>query len=128
MTNELFELWMPVKGYKGLYEVSDLGRIKRLERYVINEYGNEEILEERILNQYNGEYKTVSLYRDGKQDWISVHRIVAQAFIDNPHGKPCVNHRDLDKWNNDVRNLEWVTHKENTLHWMQARSSKIIAS
>ena len=50
MTNELFELWMPVKGYEGLYEVSDLGRIKRLERYVINEYGNEEILEERILN------------------------------------------------------------------------------
>jgi len=97
------EIWKDVKGYEGLYKVSNFGRVKSLK------YGRE-----RILKTGKGSYYlTVSLYFDNKLKTAKVHRLVAMAFIENPDNKPFVNHLDEDKYNNNVNNLEWVTHKEN---------------
>jgi len=97
------EIWKDVKGYEGLYKVSNFGRVKSLK------YGME-----RILKTGKGSYYlTVSLYFDNKLKTAKVHRLVAMAFIENPDNKPFVNHLDEDKYNNNVNNLEWVTHKEN---------------
>lgn len=61
-------------------------------------------------------YKSILLYKDGKYHHVLIHRIIAISFIPNPENKPCVNHKDGDKQNNNIDNLEWVTHSENTQH------------
>lgn len=69
----------------------------------------------RVLKQHKNKngYLRVSLYKNGKQKWLSTHRLVAQAFIPNPLNLPCVNHKDEDKTNNNIENLEWCTHEYN---------------
>lgn len=100
------EEWRPVKGYEGLYEVSNMGRVKSLH------YGKERIL--RGTDAFDG-YKIVSLTKQTIKK-KRVHRLVAEAFIPNPMNLPVVNHLDGDKHNNCVSNLEWCTKKENTNH------------
>lgn len=97
------EIWKDVKGYEGLYKVSNFGRVKSLK------YGRERILK----TGKGGYYLTVGLYFDNKLKTVKVHRLVAMAFIENHDNKPFVNHKDEDKYNNNVNNLEWVTHAEN---------------
>lgn len=95
------ERWRPVVGYEGLYEVSDLGRIRRIK-----------IIEP--TKKKHG-YMQVSLVdRNGRRKSLRLHRIVAQAFISNPDDKPQVNHRDENPENNRASNLEWATAEENT--------------
>lgn len=94
------EIWKPVKGYEGLYEVSNLGRVKSLK------YGREKVLKPGDDN--NG-YLFVKLYKDGKRKHFKVHRLVAEAFLPNPEGLPEVNHRDEVKTNNVVYNLEFCS-------------------
>lgn len=111
MQKENKEVWKPIPGYEGLYEVSNKGRVKRLEQDIICKNGVKRHKKERILKgtvQNNG-YLYVNLYDGPKR----VHRLVAEAFIPNPEGKPQVNHKDEDKTNNHVENLEWMTAKEN---------------
>ena len=96
------EIWKPVTGYEGLYEVSNLGRVRSLFRY-------KKVLHPSITNGY----LTVELWKDHKRKRIGVHRLVAQCFCDNPCNKPFVNHKDETRWNNNADNLEWVTHIEN---------------
>lgn len=115
------EIWKPVKGYEGFYEVSNLGRVKSLERYVKS--GNRTIkVYEKILSicKMQGKrgipYYVVELSKNGKPKTARLHRLVAEAFIPNPLNKPCVNHIDYDTSNNEVSNLEWCTHKENNDH------------
>ncbi len=103
----MIEIWKDIKGYEGLYEVSNLGQIKSF-NYLRT--GKEKIL--KPLKDKGG-YLFVSLYKSGKVKLFKIHRLVAQAFIDNPKNKPCINHIDCDRQNNCVNNLEWVTQKEN---------------
>lgn len=101
------EIWQPVKGYEGLYEVSNLGRIKSLN---YNHTGKEKIL--KPANNGWG-YLQIVLCRDGKVKHFKVHRLVAIAFLPNPEGLPEVNHKDENKSNNCVENLEWCDVKYN---------------
>ena len=108
------EIWRPIKGYEGLYEVSNLGRVKSLERVRPNMANG--LYKERILKgQINrGGYHKVALLRnEGKSKLCSVHRLVAEAFISNPNNKPCIDHINTIKTDNSVENLRWVTWKEN---------------
>ena len=105
------EVWKPVRNYEGLYEVSNMGRVKGLERTVwcgLNG-GCYRAIPERILKartMANG-YLRVSLYKDGKGKGYYVHRLVGQEFLENPMGYTDINHKDEDKTNNHIDNLEF---------------------
>lgn len=109
-------MWRDVEGYEGLYQVSDDGEVKSLSRVV--DFGKSKaVRKERIMKQSIGRgYKKVSLSKCGVQTNFAVHRLVAQAFIDNPTSLPQVNHIDGVKTNNRVQNLEWCNAKHNTRH------------
>ena len=114
--------WQDIAGYIGVYQVSNTGDIKSLDR--INEYGYH--LKERVLKQTtdkNG-YKRVYLTKHAKTKSFIVSRLVAQAFIPNPNHLPEVNHKDENKSNNRVNNLEWCTHKYNSNYG--TRTARII--
>lgn len=114
----MIENWKDMQGYEGLYQISDLGRIKSYPRVVKCKESNERIIKSRILKQYHtsNHYLFVRLSKNKKQTNYRVHRLVALNFIDNPENKPCVNHIDGNKSNNRVDNLEWCTHSENMQH------------
>ena len=104
------EEWRDIVGYEGLYKVSNKGRVKRLQ--------GKGCKQERILKpgKNRGGYLRVKFWKDGKGINYKVHRLVAQAFIPNPQDLPEINHKDENKENNCVENLEWITHKENINH------------
>ena len=111
------EIWMPVVGYQGLYEVSNKGRVRSLDRSVLHKGKNRnikgKILSVRKHHRFNYTSAAVMLCRDAKSKDTLVSRLVATAFIGNPYNKPNVNHLDNDATNNVFTNLEWVTHREN---------------
>ena len=104
------ETWKNIKGYEGLYQVSSEGHVKSLERK-----GRKS---ERILKPAATQdgYLRVALLAGGKRKMFAVHRLVCEAFCENPDNKPEVNHIDEDKTNNNATNLEWCTRKENINH------------
>ena len=102
MTNE--EIWCPIKGYEGIYEVSDQGRVRSMK------FGKERILKPGKIQ--NG-YLKVNLWKNGEMKQCKVHRLVAQTFIPNPQNLTEVNHKDENKTNNSVQNLEWCDRKYN---------------
>ena len=112
---EQIEEWRPVKGYEGLYEVSDLGRVRSLDRVVIvstdESTRHKRILRGMVLSNLNNKngYLFVSLSRDGILKRHYIHRLVAIAFIPNPNNYPIINHKDETRDNNRVDNLEWCT-------------------
>ena len=101
------EEWKDIKGYEGIYQISNKGRVKSLN---YNRTGKEKIREGTVDNTG---YKIISLSKNGKEKKYSIHRLVAQAFLPNPDNLPVVNHKDENKLNNNVENLEWCTHKYN---------------
>lgn len=104
------EVWEPIKGYEGLYEISNKGRVKGFK--VRNAY-QEHIL--KPLFDKDG-YCKVNLYKDRKMKRVSVHKLVALTFLGEEEGKQQINHIDGNKENNCVENLEWCTPKENIHH------------
>lgn len=112
------EIWKPVVGWEGLYEVSNLGRIKSIERYVITKHGYKLFIKQKIIKQTtsNCNYKRVQLNKNGKGKSYNVHRLVAQAFLSNYNENLQVNHINGIKGDNNVLNLEMVTPKENQWH------------
>lgn len=112
--SKLVEEWRPIEGFEGLYEVSDWGRIKSLERKYFNGKGWLKI-EEHIMKVYNDKdgYELVRLKKNGDGTTLRVHRIVGQTFISNDEGKPFIDHIDGNTSNNCVWNLRWCTQKEN---------------
>ncbi|MCI2000276.1 MAG: NUMOD4 motif-containing HNH endonuclease [Clostridia bacterium] len=114
----MIEQWKDIKDFEGIYQVSNLGRIKSLERIVIDKKGNKKICRETIKTIHdNGKgYMNVNLWKDNKSYMRYVHRLVAQAFIPNLEDKSTVNHKDFNRSNNCVDNLEWATYKEQEKH------------
>ena len=100
------EIWKPIKDYEGLYEVSNLGRVKSLN---YKRTGKEKILKN---SECNG-YLVVSLVKNGKLKQFYVHKLVAEACILNPENKPCIDHINTIRNDNRIENLRWVTYKEN---------------
>ena len=111
------EEWKPIEGYEGLYEVSNLGRVKSIERNVPFR-GSSITMHGKVLKPYANEngYCFVVLYQNTRQKRHKIHRLVAETFIPNPEKKKCINHVDGNKKNNRVDNLEWCTHSENNKH------------
>ena len=108
------EEWRDVVGYEGLYQVSNMGRVKSLGRK--DRFGR--VIKERILEPavtHNG-YLRVGLHVDGKRKMLRVHRLVCEAFHENPDNKSEVNHVNEDKTDNRACNLEWSTRTENCNH------------
>lgn len=101
------EIWKPVAECNGEYYVSSWGRVKSLK------FGKEVMLKSALVNGY----LAVTIYfKKGKRTTKTIHKLVANAFIENPYNKREVNHIDGDKLNNNVSNLEWMTRKENAQH------------
>ena len=109
------EEWRSIPGYEGLYEVSNLGRVRSLDRYVKYSNGNIHLHKGKVLSlgKNTDGYLKVHLKCNTKCKTITVHRLVALTFIPNPDNLPCVNHKDEDKTNNRVENLEWCTQQYN---------------
>ena len=109
---ETTEQWLPVVGYEGLYEVSNMGRVKRVKAGQGARVGG--FLSLRHKHRFG--YTRVALCSDGKAKTYYVHALVAKAFISNPLNHKTVNHIDNDPSNNNASNLEWVSSHKNTLH------------
>ena len=114
------EIWKDIAGYEGLYQVSNLGRVKSLDRDVIDKTGRIQHKKGRIISQRkrrkHADYLSVNLYQGNSLVVYTVHRLVAIAFVPNPESKPQVNHIDENPENNQAVNLEWVTPQENMHH------------
>ena len=110
------EEWRDVKGYEGLYQVSSEGRVKSLERKFIDKIGRERYVKECFLKPSadRGGYLRVGLCDGEKRKTFKVHRLVCEAFHENPDNKPQVNHINEIKTDNRASNLEWATARENS--------------
>lgn len=110
------EIWKDILWYEGLYQVSNLSRVKSLRKWIV--------LSQWMTSKW---YYTVSLAKEHKQKTFPIHRLVSLCFLENPHNYKCVNHKNWIKSDNHVENLEWCTHSQNTKHafktWLRINAS-----
>lgn len=113
------EIWKDIEGYEGLYQISSLGKIKNKEGKILK------------TRKDTGGYLLINLFKNKKNKTFRVHRLVANAFILNPENKMEVDHIDTNKENNNVKNLKWVTSKENSnnkltlKHFSESQKGKV---
>lgn len=115
--------FLPIPEYQGLYEVSECGKVRSVDRTTTDKNGKVYTRKGSILKQTphkTTSYLTVSLWKNNKGKTLYVHRLVAQVFVFNHHGKPMVNHIDSNRHNNHASNLEWVTAEENAQHALES--------
>jgi hypothetical protein len=126
------ENWLPVAvhEYAELYDVSDLGRVRSHDRYIVERTTGKKRLHggKIITPKRTGLYFGVSLFCEGRGKRFYLHRLVAEAFIPNPSNKPCVNHVNFDRSDNSAQNLAWVTYQENTAHSFNAGRIKPVST
>lgn len=145
--NNVVEIWKPIFGFEGLYEVSSLGRVKNIPHWVTRDYVKKDgvrvtdrlFVKEKILtpkkkyhhrNRNKGNdayYLGFSLRKAGKYINKMLHKIIAEAFIPNPENKPCIDHINGDPLDNRIENLRWCTYKENN-NYPIAKARKAISA
>lgn len=112
------EVWKDIKGYEGLYQVSNFGNVKSLSRLKKNHSKMQHIPEKLKSFRVDPQgYLMLDLYKNNKQKTVRVHRLVAEAFVPNDDAKETVNHIDGNKSNNNTSNLEWASFKEQNDHF-----------
>lgn len=109
------EIWRDIPGYENLYQVSNMGRVKSLSRKIRTKNNSFRVLPETIciLHKNRGGYLQINLYKEGGYKTYTVHRLVGMTFIPNPDNLPQINHKDEDKTNNRVENLEYCSSSYN---------------
>jgi hypothetical protein len=120
------KIWKPVYNYEGLYEISNYGEIKSIDRIVKSK--SNRLCKGKILKQVNDKYgyQTIQLHKNGKRSVFFIHRLVMLTFIGNEAGKSQVNHKNGNKSDNKLINLEWMTPSENTKHaWKTGLAKKL---
>lgn len=131
------EVWKDIKGFEGFYQISNYGNIKSLERtfeYIgKNQFGefktikkHKEMIIKQTINRSG--YYQVCLHKNNKKKNMLVHRLIAEAFIDNPDNKPTINHIDGNTLNNSLDNLEWATMLEQQIHRVYYLGHKSVIS
>ncbi len=120
MTN-VSEIFLPVKGYEGLYEVSNLGTVKTIQRTIVRKSKHSAHIfpiytKIKTATISKNGYCTIALVREGKTKNTYLHRIIAEAHIPNPNNYRCVNHKNGIKTDNRIENLEWCNHAFNNKH------------
>lgn len=122
VVSPVYQVFLPIAGFEGFYEVSNFGRVRSVHRYIVhrNRWGKThkalyrgKALKQKI-NKYG--YPEVCIMVNGRRKYITVHRLVASSFILNPKDLPQVNHKNCNKRDNSATNLEWTTPLENILH------------
>lgn len=123
-------IWKDICGFEGLYSVSTKGEVRSHDKTVPRGKNGTLFIKGRIMKQNlagpkGKQYRCVHLYKDGRRYCMKVHKIVANTFIQNPYNLPCINHKDEDKLNNCVENLEWCTYSyNNTYNGVNVRNSE----
>lgn len=114
---EIEEIWKDIKDFEGMYQVSNLGRIRSLDRVIFNKQ-NKLLRKCKLMTTSlnSSGYPHVRLSKDGKGTTFRIHRLVAIHFLENPNNYEIVNHIDSNKTNNKISNLEWCSELDNRLH------------
>lgn len=112
------EIWKDISNYDGVYQISNLGRVKTKDRMLERKYHNGYVRKGQFIKPQKDKdgYLRINLYKNGKPKASLIHRLVAQEFISNPNNLPQINHINLNKQDNRVENLEWCTAQENIKH------------
>lgn len=112
----MIEIWKDINNFEGKYQISNLGRVKSLSRSVGNGFRVRTLPDRIMVNHQWFGYEVIWLRKPGVHKKFRIHQLVAQAFLPAIAGKNFVNHKDKNRTNNTVENLEWCTHEENCAH------------